>query len=208
MCGRWRAGKPDGEDRRRAPHRRPCPAPDALTRSTQPALSGDGPLLRPWHRQDAPAVLEAFAAADIERWHLRRIDDLHEAQVWVASWATRWQAGTDASWAVTAGPHIPALGCVALREVALIEGTSEISYWVLPGARGNNLAAHAVQALRRAFDEIGSHRLWLTYASTNTRSCAVAVRAGYPAEGTMRKHLRHADGWHDMHLHGRLATDP
>jgi hypothetical protein len=26
-------------------------------------------------------------------------------------------------------------------------------------------------------------------------------------EGTKRAELLHTDGWHDMHLHARLATD-
>jgi hypothetical protein len=33
----------------------------------------------------------------------------------------------------------------------------------------------------------------------------VVVRAGYALEGTKRSAARLADGWHDMHLHTRLA---
>jgi RimJ/RimL family protein N-acetyltransferase len=35
----------------------------------------------------------------------------------------------------------------------------------------------------------------------------VAVKAGFAAEGIERDGERHADGWHDMHVHARLATD-
>ena len=36
----------------------------------------------------------------------------------------------------------------------------------------------------------------------------VAEHAGYPLEGTKRRESLHRDGWHDMHLHARLAGDP
>jgi RimJ/RimL family protein N-acetyltransferase len=39
----------------------------------------------------------------------------------------------------------------------------------------------------------------------NEISCRVAVRVGFPLEGTMRSALLHDDGWHDMHVHARVA---
>ena len=56
-------------------------------------------------------------------------------------------------------------------------------------------------------DVIGLHRIWLVHSAQNVASCRVADRAGFTAEGTMRDQARHADGWHDMHLHARLAWD-
>ncbi|MEU1023512.1 GNAT family protein, partial [Streptomyces sp. NPDC005904] len=53
----------------------------------------------------------------------------------------------------------------------------------------------------------GLHRLELTHATANEASCRVALKAGFPAEGTKRSALLHADGWHDMHLHARIAGD-
>jgi RimJ/RimL family protein N-acetyltransferase len=41
----------------------------------------------------------------------------------------------------------------------------------------------------------------------NVASCRVALYAGFAAEGTKRGEARHADGWHDMHLHARLEND-
>ncbi|MET7707718.1 GNAT family protein [Micromonospora sp. NPDC005413] len=51
------------------------------------------------------------------------------------------------------------------------------------------------------------HRLALEHSTANTASCRVATRAGFRAEGVLRGSVRHADGWHDMHLHALLATD-
>jgi hypothetical protein len=35
----------------------------------------------------------------------------------------------------------------------------------------------------------------------------VAERTNYPLEGTLRQAIKHADGWHDWHLHGAVADD-
>lgn len=55
---------------------------------------------------------------------------------------------------------------------------------------------------------LGLHRIEVDHSTRNTASCRVAERAGYRVEGTKRSQALHADGWHDMHQHARIATDP
>jgi RimJ/RimL family protein N-acetyltransferase len=100
------------------------------------------------------------------------------------------------------------LGQIGLRNVSLAEGSASLSYWVTPAARGRSLAARSVEALTVwAFEVIGFNRLNIQHSSVNTASCRVAERTGYRAEGTLRQAIKHADGWHDWHLHGRLRAD-
>jgi RimJ/RimL family protein N-acetyltransferase len=101
------------------------------------------------------------------------------------------------------------LGQISLRTLDLAEGLAEISYWVAPAARGRQVAARALEVLSRwAFDVVGLHRIEVQHSTRNPASCRVAERAGYPAEGIKRSQALHVDGWHDMHLHARLADDP
>jgi ribosomal-protein-alanine N-acetyltransferase len=58
-----------------------------------------------------------------------------------------------------------------------------------------------------AFGTLGLHRIEANHSTANPASCRVAERAGFAAEGVKRGEALHADGWHDMHLHARLATD-
>lgn len=68
--------------------------------------------------------------------------------------------------------------------------------------------APAAEAVSRwAFEDLGLHRLRITHSVANPASCAVAEKAGFRLDGTMRGALLHADGWHDEHLHARLRTD-
>jgi RimJ/RimL family protein N-acetyltransferase len=79
---------------------------------------------------------------------------------------------------------------------------------VLPAARGRQIAARALTVLGGwAFGVLGLHRIEVQHSTRNVASCRVAERAGYPAEGTRRSQTLHADGWHDMHLHARIADD-
>jgi [ribosomal protein S5]-alanine N-acetyltransferase len=90
----------------------------------------------------------------------------------------------------------------------LRDGWAEVSYWVLPAARRQGLAVSAVEAVTRwAFDDLGLHRLVLEHSVHNEASCRVAGRTDFELEGTLRRSLLHADGWHDVHLHARLAPD-
>jgi RimJ/RimL family protein N-acetyltransferase len=174
----------------------------------QPVLTAEGGLiLRPWRRDDAAAVLEGHNDAVIQRWHRRRLDSIEEAGQLISSWAEEWAAETRACWAVT-GDSGQLLGRLSLRTL-LGQGLGEVGYWVLPAARGAGAAPRAVEAATTwAFEDLGLHRIELVHSVANRASCRVAAKAGYELEGTMRSALLHADGWHDMHLHARIAGRP
>lgn len=170
-----------------------------------PTLAGDGVVLRPWRPADAGLVRRAFAEPGIAHWHMRTIDDEEEARSFAEGWAQRWHDETDAGFVITRDGG-EGVGQVGLREIMLSAGWAEVSYWVLPEARGRGLAVAGVRALTRwAFDELGMHRLEILHAVGNLPSCRVAEKAGYALEGTLSRVLRHADGWHDAHLHASVA---
>jgi RimJ/RimL family protein N-acetyltransferase len=177
----------------------------SLNHAPQPNLPAGDLLLRPWTAADADALLTAYADPAIQRWHARTIESRQEAEDLIAHYNHGWQKETAASWAIT-DPAV--LGRVAFRIIDLDEGTAEIAYWVTAAARGRGAASRAVIALTQwALDDLGLHRLDLQHAVANTASCRVADKAGYAHEGTLRSAVLHADGWHDMHLHARIAGD-
>jgi [ribosomal protein S5]-alanine N-acetyltransferase len=171
----------------------------------QPTLGASGLTVRPWAGTDAAGVVLAFADPDIRFWHMRELADEDEARTWIANWRERWDAETDGSWAVTDTETDDLLGQVALRTVDLEFGQGQITYWVLPAHRGDGVATRAVREVSRwALEDLGVHRLIIEHSTANEASCRVAQKAGFALEGTMRSHLLHADGWHDMHLHARI----
>ncbi|MGN9842510.1 GNAT family N-acetyltransferase [Nonomuraea sp. H19] len=160
--------------------------------------------LRPWAAEDLPAVVAAYNDPAIMQWHARSMTE-REAREWIEHWPGRWAEETGAGWAVEL--HDRASGQISLRRIVLDEGIVELSYWVLPEARGRGVAADAVRAVTRwAFQELGAARAELAHSIRNQASCRVAVKAGYLPEGTARRQALHPDGWHDMHQHARLNS--
>jgi ribosomal-protein-alanine N-acetyltransferase len=174
-----------------------------LGRQPQPTLTVDELTIRPWRLSDAAAVVEAYRDPEIQRWHVRTMDDA-EAQAWIRGWADRWAAETAASWAVTADGAL--LGRTGFRAVDLASGAAEAAYWTVPAARGRDVAARALRAVSGwMLADGGLHRLELNHSVANAASCRVAAKAGYAYEGTKRRQALHLDGWHDMHVHALIG---
>ncbi|WP_328462228.1 GNAT family N-acetyltransferase [Actinoplanes sp. NBC_00393] len=176
-----------------------------LSSLPQPVITDDGLQLRPWQESDLADVIAGYSDPAIQRWHCRSMTS-DEAREWIARWPGRWSTETGAGWAVTLDGAVA--GQISFRRVDLDEGLAEVSYWVLPSARGKRIAPRALGALAVwSFGTLGLHRVELNHSTLNNASCRVAELAGFPAEGVQRGVARHADGWHDMHGHARLATD-
>jgi RimJ/RimL family protein N-acetyltransferase len=185
----------------------PVVAPGRLAATDQPVVVGDAVTLRPWRDGDVDAVVDAFGDERIQRWHVRRLDRA-EAASWIADWRARWAAEADASWAIIEPGSDEASGYVAIRAISLDSGYGQISYWVRPGFRRRGVATAAVTtAARWAFEDVGLHRIEIRHSVQNPESCGVALRAAFVYEGVARAALLHADGWHDMHVHARIASE-
>jgi RimJ/RimL family protein N-acetyltransferase len=169
-----------------------------------------GELIRPWETADAPVLVLADAEPLVRHYAGRLIEDRGAALAAVHSWADRWQEGVGATWAVCSPAGDP-MGHVGFAVTDPTIGTGAVGYWLFPEARGRGLMSGALAAtVPLVFRTLSWHRMELYHAVENSRSCAVARRAGFQLEGTMREAMRYpADGRRsDEHLHARLAHDP
>jgi [ribosomal protein S5]-alanine N-acetyltransferase len=187
----------------------PALPPGTLCCLSQPRLDlGAGLCARPWQLADAAFLRRTFQDPDIQRWHARRLDSDDEARDWLAEWPQRWEQETDASWAIARTDADEAVGQVGFREIRLDDARAQISYWVAPDARGRGAATRAAAAVTSwAMTVVGLQRVGLAHAVSNPASCRVAEGAGFTYEGTLRRYGLHADGWHDMHMHARIAEE-
>ncbi|MFE0106183.1 GNAT family N-acetyltransferase [Streptomyces sp. NPDC059009] len=181
----------------------------SLASTPQPLLPVDAELsLRPWRLSDAEDVRAVFEDPEIQRWHVRRADSVAEARAWITRWQRHWPDETGASWAVVDAAHGTLLGRASLKSFALPDGVAEIAYWTAPAARGRGVCPRAVRALCAwALHTAGFHRLEIEHSTANPASCRVAAKAGFTEEGVRRGAARHADGWHDMHVHALVRGD-
>ena len=175
--------------------------------SQQPVIPVDEDLtLRPWRHDDAPTVVEAFSTADIQHYHFRRFETEPEARQWIEDCAEGWRSEKSATWAIVGRPEKKVVGRVTVY-TSLEDGHGEVSYWVVPTARGQGVATRACVAATRWAHDLGLHRIQLQHSTRNEASRRVALSAGFAEEGIRRGANLHADGWHDMTIYSHLATD-
>lgn len=183
----------------------------AATARRHPRLELPGGLeLRAWRQDDAQAFLLAQRDPLVARYAGFLLQDRNDALATVQRYAAAWSEGDGVAWAVS-GPGGDLLGSVrfALHDSGL--GCGSVGYWLVPQARGRGTASAALAVgTRYVFAKLGWHRIELSHAVENQRSCAVARRAGYRPEGTLRHGMRYpVDGrWSDEHLHARIEDDP
>ena len=166
-----------------------------------PDLSDGKVTLRRWTVGDAPFVANAMSDPAIRRFngtHDRNGDpapppSIGEAESYISNFAiglkTFAETGNPAGagYAITdAGDGAP-LGCCGVDDWTS-EDVAQFGYWLAPSARGRGRATRAVVLMTEWLFEIGAARAFLTVVAGNEDSAAVARRAGYIYEGTMRDH--------------------
>lgn len=166
---------------------------------SRPVLTVDGLALRPWHDDDAAALIAAAGDATLHRWTRVRAGDDAEARRWLEAQHTGWSSGTRYSFAVL-DDRERLLANVALKRRDPAGRAAEVGYWTAAYARGRGIAPRAVRVLSAwAFGTFpGVARLELLHRIDNEASCRVAVKAGYPLETVVSRDDR---GPERGHLH-------
>jgi RimJ/RimL family protein N-acetyltransferase len=176
-----------------------------MLRHPDPPLTGSGFVLRPYGLQDVEADLAAVEHPSSARWLNSHStgDPTGELSTLEAELAA------DRMLVLTiADPDDDRyLGAIVLmrREA----DTGELAYVVAPEARGRGLAPRALRVVGEwAFAELGMQRLQLRIEPENEVSHAVALRAGYTREGTLRSAFVVRGRRADVVMYSRLPTDP
>lgn len=130
-------------------------------------------FLRPWRADDLPALLAAHRDPDMRRWLATALTTEAEARQWLDVQAAGWTSRTRFSFAVLTGND--PVGHVVVKAT-----TAEIGYWTALQARGQGIAARAVETVTGwAFHTLNLTRLSLVHAVDNQASCRVAEKCGY-----------------------------
>jgi RimJ/RimL family protein N-acetyltransferase len=164
-------------------------------------LSDDRVTLRPWSRDDAWFMAQASADPAIRRYNGAHDRQGHpapplsnvEAEAAIDQFLLSWRAfaatGTPrgVAFAITDARSGGLVGCCGVDDWTE-EDVAQFGYWIAAEARGRGYATRAVILLTRWLFELGAARAFLTIVEGNEGSVAVARRAGFVYEGTMRAH--------------------
>lgn len=169
-------------------------------KSSVVTLSDGLVTLRPWSRGDAWFMAVAHADPAIRRYngsHDRLGNpapplSITDAEAEIDRFGLSWRA-----FAATGTPSV-AFAIQDQKSGELVGGcgvddwtaedVAQFGYWIAPNARGRGCASRAAILLTRWLFDLGAARVFLTVVEGNEGSVAVARRAGFVYEGTMRAH--------------------
>jgi len=171
-------------------------------------LFGDGLILRPPHRSDATAMVQAVRESqpEIGRFLVWATADYSvvDADQWCRAGATP-EAGYPLHVFDESGAL---LGGVGLHAADQRNGKVEIGYWTRASARGGGVATRAARLVTmRAFDVMGFSRVEMIIAIDNVASQKVAEKVGARREGILRDRLKLRHGLVDAYLYALVKRD-
>ena len=159
---------------------------------TPPVTLSDGvAVLRPWIRSDAAFMHEASRDPAIERFNGPAPDSMADTISVIERIEESWRSSeldgdpTGAAFAIVDAASGQPVGMCGIDNWSSTD-VAQFGYWLAAGARGRGLATRAVMLMTTWLFELGAARVFLTIQSENTASAAVARRAGFTFEGTLR----------------------
>jgi RimJ/RimL family protein N-acetyltransferase len=176
----------------------PLPYPD-------PPLTGPGFVLRPYRLEDVAPDHDAVEHPSSARW--LNMHSTGDADGDLRMLDAERAAGRMLVLTIADTDDDRYLGVLVLitREAE----TAEFAYLIAPEARGRGLSSRALRLIGDwAFSELGMQRLQLRVDPANDASHAVARRAGYEREGTLRSAFVVRGRRTDVVMYSRLPTDP
>ncbi len=154
-------------------------------------LSDDAVVLRPWNFSDAGFMAEAWRDPAIERYNGPAPTSVTDAIAIIERIERSWRRfevegdPTGAAFVIVDAALGETVGMCGIDHWSST-GVAQFGYWLAAGARGRGLATRAVTMMTGWLFEIGAARVFLTIQSENAASAAVARRAGFTYEGTLR----------------------
>ncbi|KJY25780.1 MULTISPECIES: GNAT family N-acetyltransferase [Streptomyces] len=171
-------------------------------------LTTDRLVLRPFAPSDAEEVHAVCQDPEIQRW--TQVPSPYErthAEAWVNEISpASWREDRQYAFAVRLGADGPLVASVGVHVHG--PGAYEIGYWAAKEHRGRGYVTEAVTGVARwLFTEVGAGRLEWRAEVGNAGSRAVAEKAGFRVEGTLRAALGVRGTLRDCWVGGLLPSD-
>ncbi|MCT2588655.1 GNAT family N-acetyltransferase [Streptomyces sp. N2-109] len=170
-------------------------------------------FLRSWNDADVEPLVDACRDPTLRRWTNLRVESNEDGVEWLEIQRRGWETGERLSFAVhedrSSTGEGRLAGGVGMKRTGPGRDSAEVGYWTAVHARGQGVAARALQALTSwafgAFTAEGLERLDLLHQVDNLASCRVAEKSGYAFDQLL---LARPPFPRDGHLHSRRAGAP
>lgn len=156
-------------------------------------LTDDVVVLRPWGPSDASFMTDASRDPAIERYNGPPPNSLADAISVIERIERSWRLfevqgdATGVAFAIVDAASGEPVGMCGVDDWSGTD-VAQFGYWLAADARGRGFATHAVTLMTGWLFDLGAARVFLTIQSENAASAAVARRAGFTYEGTLRSY--------------------
>jgi RimJ/RimL family protein N-acetyltransferase len=186
-----------------------APEPELAEPRTQPTLTTERLVLRPFTVDDAPAVEALVSQRDIAATTLT-IPHPYPAGgsvAWIEKHADEFERGVGVVFAVALREDGRLVGAIGL-DLAMEHLRAEIGYWVGKPYWGNGYATEAARGLLRyAFGDLGLRKVVAHYMTRNPASGAVMKKIGMKLEGHLRDHILKWGAFEDLDVYAILSHE-
>jgi RimJ/RimL family protein N-acetyltransferase len=160
---------------------------------SEPVLVDRALMLRPWHLDDVNSVFEICQDPAIQEFTSIPVPYTKEiADIWIRTSPQKYLEREKISLAGVRNGEL--VLSVSLHNIHEFDHVGEIGYWVSPSARGEGLAAHAVEMLADFVFAIGFRRLTAITLPENLASQKTLLNAGFELETVLRDRMTKRDG--------------
>lgn len=157
---------------------------------SRPTLTTDRLVLRPFHIDDAPAVVALAGDARVAETTLLIPHPYppEHALRWIAAQPRQFATGASVTWAIALRDTASLIGAVGLR-ITPAHRRAELGYWIgVPHWNLGYATEAARAALDFAFNTLRLHRVEAHYQLGNDASGRVMEKIGMTHEGILRGH--------------------
>ena len=174
-----------------------------------PTLAAGGVVLRPWRDDDLEPAFRATQDPSIPRFtHVPEGQPLAQLRVFVHGLDAARARGEELGFVIADASTDELLGSASLLRIDWDAARAEVGYWLAPWGRGRGAATTATALLAGwALAALPLHRIELRIDADNPASLAVAERAGFVREGTLRSFEERKGRRPDVVMWSLLATD-
>jgi ribosomal-protein-alanine N-acetyltransferase len=175
-----------------------------------PTLVSPPVILRPFAESDLPMVCEASADPLIPSvTSVPRAYTEESGRAFIQRQHERAAGGDGFSFVIAEdGDPTVGIGSIGLWLHEIDSGRASAGYWLVAGARGRGLAAHALRSVVSfGFEDLSIPRLHLFVEPWNVASARTAQAAGFSREATLRGWERIDDEQRDADCYAQLRSD-
>ena len=177
-----------------------------MNTETQPTLTTERLILRPFSPNDAPAIQRLAgdrAVADTTE----RIPHPYEngmAETWIATHSQQFRDLKECTFAIVLKDGQQVIGAVGLT-LTMAHARGELGYWIGREFWNRGYCTEAARAVvEYGFSVLGLHRIHARHLTRNPASGRVMAKLGMQHEGRLRHHTRKWDVFEDVDLYGRI----